>query len=322
MKKNLKLLTFSLIIFLINCEPKRVSNIDSNESIESNIIKITESSETLGYIDNLNINLENIKNECYYMKIDNIRIYENINKNTDFIEINNEEVMLLKIPEIEDWLYIVTNNFINQGFIFVYDISKESFYGNLDENARSGNHYKKQLNKEYEIIIDNKNINRYGPLLEIYYNDNLIKYWDSFLGNTWEMHKYLLIDYYKEYNEVCILKNYWSFATYYIYNIQHNYIVCDIGWIPYFNEIRDTAIVIDHRYYEFTGADLRIYSIRNNNYRLIKEEGIPGDTIDAYWINNDEFHRTYTVPNYIEEGKSGITIIKRNYMEFEINDNR
>jgi hypothetical protein len=166
MKKTIRIVLFLSLVVIRNCKPRE------NVRVNTNPLDIEKQTNTVESVDYLYLQEKNSISSTfshhnadvsnyYLIKIDNIRIYNNISKETDFIEINNEEVMLIKIPESEDWLYIITRDSGNYGFVYVYDISKKSFYGDLEENSRSGNYYLSRLYKEYEIIRNNQNMNRH-----------------------------------------------------------------------------------------------------------------------------------------------------------------
>jgi len=166
------------------------------------------------------------KKFCEY-KIDNIRIYYSNSKSSQYIEVKNEKALLFKLPGKCDWLYCYISDFIH-GYLYVYDISKESFYGNFDKNRESGNYYRMSLIDEYELINNYSNIERHGPLLEIKFNHNTIRFWDSFAGEGEEKHHYLLLDYYEKLNEILIVKQLWEENKTYIYNIQSAEYVCEV----------------------------------------------------------------------------------------------
>ena len=327
MKKFIGILIIILFLFtIINCKPKHNINIldnehDNNEQITKiefdNAVNLPEEKPGFSTFSRLNIN-----DQIYYsMKIDKINIYENISKETNFIEITNEEVELYQIPESEDWLYIVSRDQNINGFIFIYDISMESFYGNLEENSKSRNYYRSRLYKEYEIIKNNINMNRYGPLLEITYNDNVFKFWDSFTGyHTFAYHKRLLLEYYEDYNEILILTVSGGGTSYIIHNSKTGDLVQRFWGFPYFNESRDTVLILDMSGHREFSAELIIYLIINNKYeKILDEEILIGWTREAYWVNNDEFKRTYydDAP-WRDEITSGTHFIRRNNGSFDI----
>jgi len=170
---------------------------------------------------------------CKY-NIDYIKIYSSNNKDSQYIDINNEDVFLFKLPENNNWLYCYVSDFIH-GYLYVYDISKESFYGNFDDNRESGDTYKILLIDEYILLNKYSNIKRYGPLLEIKYNHKVINFWDSFTGEdpAGEYH-FQLLNYFEKYNEILIRKQFYESSANYIYNIQLADYVREVKDISYF----------------------------------------------------------------------------------------
>jgi len=176
-------------------------------------------------------------------KIDYIRIYHSNSKDSQYIEVKNEDVLLFKLPGKCDWLYCYVSDFMH-GYLYVYDISKESFYGNFDKNRESGNYYRMSLIDEYELINNYSNIERYGPLLEIKYNHNVIRFWDSFTGEkVVRDYHYLLLDYYEKNNEILIVKQLWEGSKAYIYNIQSTEYTCEIEDIPHLKLLKNKGIL-------------------------------------------------------------------------------
>ena len=103
--------------------------------------------------------------KLYGCKIDTIKVYDDINRNSDFVEINNAAGTLYKLNATEEWLYFVGEK--THGFIYVYDISGESSY------------YHEADLGEYEIIQKCPYVKRYGPLLEIKnLNGTITQFWN------------------------------------------------------------------------------------------------------------------------------------------------
>jgi len=355
---------------IFNCKPKHVLPVNNFQEIinDNEIIIANKSSSSLSQLENLqeekpsnnidgldllmekpiltisdkvylelnnkiiiyfDLKLPSFNTKCYEMNIDIIKIYDSANKEADFIEITDKNIMLFKLKESEDWLYLITHDFENHGFVNIYDISKNAFYGDLKENAKSGNWYGLRLNIEYEIINDNQNISRYGPLLEIKYIDNVIRIWDSFSGLL-TMGKYLLLDYYKEYNEILIYKQYFEGSDLLIYNLKLEDFVCKIGDTPYFNNSRNAVFSLVY-YYGDPGVNLKIFLIEDAVYEEIIDEHIPlgySPLINALWINDNEFQIDYTKEYYKENdkvteellGESGTLLVRRDNQksEFEL----
>jgi hypothetical protein len=235
--------------------------------------------------------------DCYLREIDTIKIYDSTNKEANFSEIVNTSVSLVKLPETEDWLYLVTEDLKNHGFIFVSDISEKSFYGNFEDNEKSFNYYRMRLIKEYEILKKRQNIKRYGPLLEIYYNHNVLKLWDSFTGGSPGGHKYLLLDYYEGYDEILLFKQSYEGGLYQIYSLPLGDFVGETGGIPIFNKARDAFYSLDYRFDSALDVDLKVFLLKNGVFEEIKDEYIfffPDHTINGSWINDNEFRIDYT----------------------------
>jgi len=241
----------------------------------------------------------NISENYREYKIDYVRIYYSNSKESQYIEVKNEDVLLFKLPGKCDWLYCYVSDFMH-GYLYVYDISKESFYGNFDINRESGNYYRTSLIVEYELLNNYSNVKRYGPLLEIKYNNNVIRFWDSFPGNKAGRHRYLLLDYYEKYNEILLVKQLWEGTETYIYNIQSAEYVCEIDDTPYFNESRDAVCSFVYGYGD-PGVSLKLFLIKDGVYEKVFYEDISLRYISSkkgFWINNDEFHIEYIEKNY------------------------
>jgi len=272
------------------------------------------------------------ENFCQY-KIDFINIYNSNNKKSKFVEIKDETVLLYKIPENDEWLYCFVSGDIH-GYICIYDISEKSFYGNFEENKKSGNHYKMLLIKEYELLKKYSNMKRYGPLLEITINNNVIKFWDSFVGEkVAQEYRYQLLDYYEGHDEILIRKQLWEGSKDYIYNLKLANYVCEIGGVPYFNKSRNAVFSLI--YDGDPGLYFRLFLINNRIYEKIIDEYIPlhyDFSINGFWINNDEFQIDYidryndyitnnngSVIEVIKEEKVNLLVSRKNpKFEFEI----
>jgi len=326
MKKYIGILIFLSLFLIANCKPRQNINIYENISKEQIIDNIflqekelitnIEEKSILSTFSHLNADIS----QYYLMNIDTIRIYENINKETNYIEIVNKEVMLLRIPESENWLYVITEDLIYYGFIYIYDISKESFYGNLEINSRSGNYYLSRLYREHEIVKNNYFINRHGPLLEIIYNENVIRLWDSFFGiSTVQNYKHLLYDYYEEYEQILYFVIGHGFVMYYIKCLKSQEVIFQGRGVPNFNKSRETIIILHQVGIEFATI-LRIYYFVDNKYTLIENSTVPGRVIEAFWNNNDEFQINFIhdFPWNENYGEDGTIFINRSDNGFEI----
>jgi len=341
-----KIIYIFLIILLFGCSNKKVrSNSMKNNTVETNRQYLDDNtldnSSILQEENNLNyfINEKPIiiqfpnsyiintsENFCQY-KIDSINIYNSNSKESQSVEIKNKNVFLFKLPENDEWLYCFVSDDIH-GYICIYDISKESFYGNFEENRKSGNTYRTLLIKEYELLKKYPNIKRYGPLLEIIYNHNVIRFWDSFVGeNVAQKYRYQLLDYYEGYNEILIRKQLWEGSEDYIYNLQSDDYVCEIEDTPYFNKSRDAVFSLEYGYGDPI-VYLRLFTIKNGVYEKIIDESLTLDyeySTNGFWINNDEFQIEYNEKYYdnindeLTERKVILSVNRKNpKFEFEI----
>jgi hypothetical protein len=245
-----------------------------------------------------------------YHNYDLIKIYKKCTKESEYFFSNKKEVKLHKIEGIKDWLYLSADYLGDDqyGFVYIYDISENSFYGNLEEKKKSGNFYTSLIYKEYDILRKYQNIKRYGPLLTFNYNNKIIEYWDSFCYPFKEASskRYLVLDYYPEYNEALIRIQYYEGGEYNILNIETEEIRCAGILEPYFNESRTLMISMVSFYTEH--YTLKIYSINNGFYSIIEE--IKFDSVQDYdmiiknigWINDNEVQ--------IDSDKSGTIIVE------------
>ncbi|MDR0322076.1 MAG: hypothetical protein LBI28_11280 [Treponema sp.] len=293
-------------------ESDNSTNIDEqylySESIEGIIVQDNINSDrpiiigdVIQFSDSYSVDIWN--EHCYY-KIDNINIYETYNKESNFQKITDSNIKLFKLPYTEDWLYCYVTNDV-RGYIYIYDISKESFYGDFEENRKSFNFYRMLLIREYEIITKYSNFRRYGPLLEINYNNTVIRFWDSFTGEMAQ--RYQLLDYYEGTNEIFIREQYYEGSSNHIYNLRlNNYVCTHIGNLPIFNERR--SFVFSTYVFYADPMKLKIFSIANGIYENILDVKIFEDEyiniINQYWINNNEF--------IIETEENGNLLVKIN----------
>lgn len=256
--------------------------------------------------------------ECYHYKIDKIKVHNKTSKNSKFTEIRNRDVMVFKLEGNEDWLYLVCADYKDHGYIYIYDVSKESFYGDFTENEESGNYYKSQLINEYNILEKHQNIKRYGPLLEISFNGNVSKLWDSFLSGWDDGYRYQVVYCYPEYDEILLRIYYYEGGDHCIYSLRSNSIVCVIGGIPKYNNSRNAVFSTDFRYSFHHGFQLDIFTIRDgiytNNNKLYKEtpDAAQYGNVDGYWIDDNHFQVDYVYQNeYGSEQMTGSITAKR-----------
>ena len=226
-----------------------------------------------------------------FYDIDDIRVYEKTTKDSNYTHIHNERVHLVKLDENEDWLYTASRKSGTEGFIFIYDISEESFYGN---------EYEKK-SKEYKIIQEHPNIKRFGPLLVIYFNNNVIKIWGEFISEFGMQGNYLY-DYYPKYNEVLIKTVYYEDGDYSIFSLRRNEYICrGIFGYPRFNPSGNRLFSIGEYYNE--GLKLQIYEKRGGYFRLDKEESLDS-RYSEHGIQNVEWINYIKAVVHYEEGYS------------------
>jgi hypothetical protein len=233
--KNSIYILFIISFLLSGCKLNRNNNFYNTTLQEENMIGFFyEKPVIINKNDNKFLQFSNSyivktsENYCQY-KIDFIKLYNSNNKKSQYTEIKNEDVLLYKLPENFEWLYCYVSDVIH-GYLHIYDISKESFYGNFDKNRESGNIYRILLIDEYELLNKYSNVKRYGPLLEIKHNNYIIMFWDSFTGeNVSQEYRYQLLDYYEGNNEILLRKYFGEDSEDYIYNIQSANFVYEVA---------------------------------------------------------------------------------------------
>jgi hypothetical protein len=235
-----------------------------------------------------------IKGAIFYNNRDTLTVYASNTKESDNFLTDYKNVFLIRIDEPLGWFYLTSNDYKIQGYVYLYDISEKSFYGDLEKMKRSGNYYESLLNTEYEIIKRHKNIKRYGPLITINHKDRITEIWDTSYG-LYRGIQYLLLDYYPEYNEILIYEQYYEGFYNFIYNLEFNEYRCERIDVPYFNDARTyliTKIYIEgmSRHFE---ERIKIYKINNGYYEIIYEKTIEisselYSTETIKWINDDK----------------------------------
>jgi hypothetical protein len=243
-----------------------------------------------------------------YTNRDTLTVHINNTKESECFLINNERVFLIKIEETPDWFYIISSDCEIQGYINIYDISKKSFYGDIEANQKSGNYYRRLQNIEYDIINQHNNILRYGPLLTINHDGKLHEFWDKRYGLGFTGYNILLLDYYPEYNEILIMKQYYEGTNYFIYNLEFEEYRCENIENPSFNMSR--TYLCSPSYLDDLGNIFRysinLFRIDNGFYQEIFNEGIYVQRNwrleNILWINDHEVH--------IDYGDAGKIIIK------------
>jgi hypothetical protein len=211
---------------------------------------------------------------CINIGTHNLRIYKEPSKESEYIIVNNSFAVVLSLPDIEDWLYYHYTEDPDYGFIYVYDLQSD-------------------FEEENKILQKITNVKRYGPLLEIYTNNYVVKFWDYFGGEISSKH-YVVQKYYEEYDEILIGKYGYEWCEgYTLYNIKKDH-SSYFSNVPIFNSSRNAAfsVEIDDRFFE--GVDLAIYTSGNNGYIEIFHEKIFNDrnigySKNEYWLNDNEF---------------------------------
>jgi hypothetical protein len=241
---------------------------------------------------------------CDYYNNDAIKVYKKCNKESESFFVTRKTLELHKIQGIKDWLYLTPDNLEDDafGFIYVYDISEKSFYGDIEENKKADDHWKNLFESEYEIIKwrnlfepeyeiikRHKNIKRYGPLLTINHNNKTLEFWDAFCQPSHETQneRYFLLDYYPEYNEILITVRYWEGSGICIFNLESEEYRCYISATPYFNRAR-THMISLYRYRD--EISLQIYAINNGLYNMLEEIVFYGKYVISNEIKSDYTH--------------------------------
>jgi hypothetical protein len=250
---------------------------------------------------------------CQYFNQDTIKVYKECNKESESFLVSEKNLRFHKIQGINDWLYSRSDNYPKYeefGFVYIYDISEKSFYGNIEERKKRNSYFDKPYVSEYEIIQRYKNIKRYGSLLTINHNNKTVEFWDTFLGLTAEaaVKKYLLLDYYPDYNEVLIYEQGYENSRNFIFNLESEKSVCFVE-IPYFNNSRTYMITMltDGRDWRST---LRIYAINNGLYNTLKE-------IEFNWQAEDEYIDIKNIV-WLNDNNAQITLDNSTSMLIEI----
>ena len=226
--------------------------------------------------------------------LNHIKIYEKTSRESNYFELNgqhNRRVYFFKLDGYEDWLYLFDDKREISGFIFLYDILEEVSYENEAHSF---------LQEEYKISKKHRNIKRFGPVLIINYNNNSIRFGDSFSGGQNVSYNDFLIGYYPEHDEAVISTGAMEHFKKSIFNLKLNEYICkDIGE-PFFNPSINSFISI------YPGLDagygphrlLRVYSRRNNYFENIFELELKIDwseynlyeaiNVNVLWTNDNE----------------------------------
>ena len=249
-----------------------------------------------------------IEGAILYYNNDALMVYEKNTRESVSFPTNYNNVFLIKIEETPGWFYLISYDYKTQGYIYLYDISENSYYGNLEGDGKNGPFPKSWLKTEYEIIKHNQNIKRYVPLLSINHKGKTTEFLDTCYGDGVAGYRYLLFDYYPEFNEILINRTWWEGWENYMYNLEYEEYRCERIEFPYFNNSR--TYLLSLVYYEDIGSffiqTLKLFRIKNGFYEEIFNENIDIDNSwslrNVSWINDREANMDY--------GEAGNIIVK------------
>jgi hypothetical protein len=234
-----------------------------------------------------------LKGTIGYNNNDTLKVYDTNSKESRYFLTDHHDVFLFKLEETPGWFYVISSDYEIQGYLYLYEISEKSFYGDLEKNKNSGNYYRYLLNTEYDIIRQHKNIKRYGPLLTINLNGKIIEFLDTRYGTGFAGLNYLIIDYYPNYNEILMYEQYYEGGNYFIYNLEFGEVRCKFAMSPNFNKSRTYFLTYGWES-EALSTTLRVYRINNGFYQEIANKNIYIDqsySINGIvWVNDHEAH--------------------------------
>ena len=330
---------YSVIILFVSCEKKENTNIsvpnDFHTNLEYGNTAETIEAETIEYRNNEQIhNTENIypekpivieiDGEARFLEFPNsiklsideyivrtsfraIKVYDNASKEANYVVIHDAfGVLLFSLPEIEDWFYLYTPDI--HGFVNIYDhpLSITTIYDN----------------GERKILERLPNVRRYGPLLEIHYNNNIKRIWDYYDDIT-RHRSYRVLDYYEGYDEIFIRRDGSGHdEAFFIYNMQLD-TISEIGGSHgqlFYNSSRDMAFC----FYQKFGFYFFVYRIKDGIYEKI-DEILFQDNYNIYvttgkWINDNEFE-IELIEIYERENTGyikGVIIGRKNGLTFDL----
>ena len=291
---------YSAIILFVSCEKKENTNLEYDNTAE---IVEYKNNEQIHNTENLNLEkpvVIEIDGKARFLEFSNSRkldideyvirtsfqtiaVYDNASEEADYEIINYAfGVLLFSLPETEDWFYLYTPDI--HGFVNVYDFPR----------ARRTNGWL-SINNDNENAILRRlpNSRRYGPLLEIHYNNNIKKIWDYY-DDEMGHRSYGLLNYYEEYDEIFIGRyDGGSDMAFFIYNMQLDTISELVNW-PVYNNSRDMALCYDVQPSKTYGINLCVYRIEDGIYEKITDkilfQGNRNINVGATnWINDNEF---------------------------------
>ena len=119
--------------------------------------------------------------------------------------------------------------------------------------------------------------------------------------------KYLISDYYPDFNEILINEHYYEGGNTRIYNLEYMEYRCDfLGyWHIYFNEPRTYLASLDWSYGGGPFAELKIFRIENGYYINIYDRevvGLSGRINSVSWLNDQRIQ--------IDCGETGTALVE------------
>jgi hypothetical protein len=292
----------SVIILFVSCEKKEKANISASNDSRANLeygspaeiieyknneqIHITENLDIekpvvieidgeVRFLEFSNSRKVDINDNIARIGIQSIKVYDNASREANYEIISFVlDALLFSLPETEDWLYLYAGI---HGFVNVYD---------LPPNPTTI-----MWNDENKLLKRLPNSGRYGPLLEIHYNNNIKKFWD-YNDEKMGHRKYMLYDYYEGYDEIIIRRTGgWHDETDFIYNMRLDTIY-ELGGMPLkYNSSRGMAFCIP---LDKLPINLFVYRIKDSIYEKITDELLFQGKRNVYvstlnWINDNEF---------------------------------
>jgi len=310
-----------LIIFLCSCINKKESEKDKAAENETNTESNTAAGEdSNNLISTVNEKIKNIeiakmiaeggeffsngeifslrgvRGAIAYHNNDTLIIYDEISRESKNF-LTDHGVYLIKLKETPGWFYATSSDYEIQGYVYIFDISERSFYGDLNKDGKNGPFSVRSLKIENDIIKQHQEIKRYGPLLLINHDGKNIEILDTFNGIGGKKH--LLIDYYPEYNEILVYEQYYEGGNYSIYNLEHEEYRCERIEKPYFNNSRTALLSLV--YLDDLGPSnaytLKVLKINNGFYENIYNWLVNIDDNwslrNVLWINDQKARIDY-----------------------------
>jgi hypothetical protein len=313
----------SVIILFVSCEKKEKANISVPSDSRADL-EYGNTAETIEYINEQihiteNLDIEKpvvieIDGEVRFLEFSNsrkvdindtiartgflaIEVYDNANKEASYTVIHNAfDVLLFNLPETENWFYLYTPDI--HGFVNIYDhhsyIKNTSMYDNDEE----------------KVLKRLSNVRRYGPLLEIYYNNNVKKFWD-YVDDKMGSRKYRVLGYYEGYDEIFIKRQGGgNDEAFFIYNMRLD-TISELGGRPVYNSSRDMAFCYIVHPPKTYGINLLVYRIKDGIYEKITDEILFQDKRNVYvstfnWINDNEFEMEFYEEEVISVIRSAV----------------